>query len=180
MKGAVFISFNELVEKEFGLDMWEELLDKVNPESGGIYTSVEDFPDQELFSLVTMLSEITEVPIPKLVEHFGHHLFGTLSSKYAIFLDNSPSFFEFIESIDDVIHKEVRKLYHNPNLPELETKRFDEKTLEVKYRSPRKLCHLALGLMRGAAEYYKVNVEMSHDICLHTGSDHCQFILKLK
>ena len=61
MKGIVLTTFNEMVENEIGIDMWEAILESVNPESQGIYTSVEDFPDEELLAMVSELSERTDL-----------------------------------------------------------------------------------------------------------------------
>ncbi len=177
MKGAVFIAFNEMVEEQIGIDTWERLLNEVNPESEGIYTSVEDYPDSELFALVGKLSEIVNIPIPTLVESFGFFLFTILNSKCPHFSEQETDFFGFIKSIDDVIHREVRKLYENPNLPHLECKDINPNELEVLYQSPRKLCFLAEGLIRGAARHYNVEYTLRHDKCMHDGHDHCLFYL---
>jgi len=54
------------------------LLDSVKPESGGVYTSIEDFPDQELMDMVTELSHKTGTPVTELIEAFGQYLFHAL------------------------------------------------------------------------------------------------------
>lgn len=35
MKGVVFTTFAQLVEEKFGLDVWDDILDEADPESGG-------------------------------------------------------------------------------------------------------------------------------------------------
>lgn len=180
MKGEVFLAFNQMVEDQIGIACWETLLEKVEPDSQGIYTSVEAYPDSELFSLVGALSEEAKVPVAELVEQFGCYLFDTLNTKYPIFTQQQPDFFSFIESIDDVIHREVRKLYQTDNLPSLACQRIDEKTLEMTYQSPRKLCILAEGLIRGAAKHYGVEYTLAHEVCMHKGSDHCLFVIAIQ
>jgi len=160
--------------------MWESILDSVQPDSGGIYTSVEDFPDSELFEMIKSLAEHTNTPANDLVKEFGLYLFHTLAAKHQIFVDAEPDFFAFLKSIDNVIHKEVEKLYPNPNLPNIDWEQPDSQTLKLFYRSPRKLCHLASGLIRGAASQYNVEFTMSHDPCMHNDSDHCCFEIKIK
>jgi predicted hydrocarbon binding protein len=180
MKGVVFIAFNQMVEDQLGIDVWERLLNDVIPESGGVYTSVEQYPDSELFNLVGALSNIVDVPVPTLVEQFGAYMFDILNSKYPIFTEQQADFFSFIKSIDGVIHREVKKLYNNPNLPSLDCKQIDKNTLEITYRSPRKLCFLAEGLIRGAAKYYNVKYALSHNRCMHDGNDHCLLVLAME
>ncbi|MGH1486854.1 MAG: heme NO-binding domain-containing protein [Cellvibrionaceae bacterium] len=180
MKGAVFIAFNQMVEEQVGVDVWERLLDEVNPASGGIYISIEDFPDEELFALVGKLSEISGQPVPVLVESFGCFLFDFLNNKYPLFSESEKDFFSFLESIDGVIHKEVRKLYDNANLPELECDRESNSIMVMRYRSPRKLCTLAEGLIRGAAKYYSVEYSLDHLTCQHKDDQCCTFRIELK
>jgi len=78
-----------------------------------------------------------------------------------------------------VIHKEVRKLYNSPNLPTLDCEDIDEKTLLVKYYSPRKLCLLAEGLIRGAAQHYQTEYSLNHETCMHKGADQCLLRLSI-
>lgn len=179
MKGIIFTTFNDMVENEVGIDTWDAILESVNPESKGIYTSVENFPDEELFAMVSELADRTGTPVTELLKAFGQYLFHVLAIKHSVFVEEEPSFLGFLKSIEGVIHKEVEKLYPNPNLPTLNWKQEDEDTLELYYRSPRKLCHLADGLIKGAAERYQVDITMTHAPCMHEGSDHCCFHIKL-
>jgi hypothetical protein len=147
------------------------------PESDGIYTSVEDYPDSELFSMVGASSKIVDVPAPTLVEQFGAYMFDVLNSKSPIFSEQQPDFFSFIKSIDGVIHKEVKKLYDSPNLPSLDCEQISDNKLNIKYSSPRKLCFLAEGLIRGAAKHYGVDYSLQHETCMLNDSDHCLITL---
>ncbi len=180
MKGIVFTTFNDMIEQEIGIEVWEQILDSVNPDSQGVYTSVEDFPDAELIAMVGELSKITGTPVMDLVTAFGQYLFHALAMKHPVFVEEKPDFLEFLKSIEDVIHKEVKKLYPNPNLPSLKWEQSDPNSLTMYYRSPRKLCHLADGLIRGAAKRYEVDYSFDHAICMHDGHDHCRFEIKLR
>ena len=177
MKGAVFIAFNEMVEGDLGLATWETLLREVQPTSQGVYTSVEDYPDEELFALVETLAEVTQKPAAELIRYFGRHLFDALATKYPMLIENEEDFFRFLMGIDDVIHKEVRKLYDNPNLPDLRYDPPEGDTLTLYYRSPRKLCILAEGLIAGAAQHYGVDYDLSHGPCMHSGAEECRFLI---
>ena len=169
-----------MIEDKVSLEMWERLIDETNPHSQGIYTSVEDFPDEELFAFVTKLSEITGQPMADLIESFGHYLFAFLNQKYPMFSQQQTDFFEFLKSIDAVIHKEVKKLYDNALLPEIECEVQSATHLVMKYRSSRQLCLLAEGLIRGAANHYKVQYTLAHQTCQHRGDPHCTFEIHLQ
>jgi predicted hydrocarbon binding protein len=175
MKGIIFTTFNEMVENRIGISCWETLLERTKPASGGIYTSVEDFPDEELVAMLVQLSSITGNPVDQLLTSFGQYLFHVLVIKHPVFVSTTNDLFEFLKSIDGVIHKEVEKLYQNPNLPVIACEQPSPDVLLLHYRSPRKLCHLADGLIRGAAKQFNTEVLIGHDPCMHDGSDHCQF-----
>lgn len=179
MKGAVFIAFNEMIESTASMDVWEQMLQRVQPESGGVYTSIESYPDEELFALVNELSTITGLPANTLIATFGESLFNFLNSKYPQFSQQQTNFFDFIKSIDGTIHKEVEKLYSNPNLPTIACKQLNDKTLVMRYSSPRKLCVLAQGLIAGAAAHYKVDCNIEHKECMHKGADECLMHLNI-
>ncbi|MFK7865530.1 MAG: heme NO-binding domain-containing protein [Pseudohongiellaceae bacterium] len=179
MKGIVFTTFNDMVEQKIGIDMWESLLESVKPDSGGIYTSIEDFPDQELLDMVTELSKKTNTPAEVLVNAFGQYLFHALAFKHSVFTDEKPDLMEFLKSIESVIHKEVRKLYQNPNLPSIEWEQPTENHLTLYYHSPRKLCHLAEGLIKGAAEHYETKVDIAQTACMLDGAERCIFEIEI-
>lgn len=178
MKGAVFIALNEMVESEHGLDAWETLLAEVNPSSEGIYTSTEDYPDSEIVDFVLAASKLLGVESTDLTRHFGHFLFKELNGKFPIFSQLTPDFFQFLNSIESVIHQEVKKLFDNPSLPEIEC--FEESgSLNMFYSSPRKLCFLAEGLIFGAAEHYKKKISIDHIKCMHKDDSRCHFKIKI-
>ena len=173
MKGAVFIALNEMIENQYGIEVWEELLDEVNPQCGGVYTSVEDYPDEEIVAFVLAISAKLNLDTSLVTRIFGTHLFGELNSKYPVFTQTSENLFSFLESVENVIHKEVRKLFESANLPSIDTK-ISDNYLDLTYSSPRKLCYLAEGLIFGAADYYSEKIQIDHTVCMHQGSDRCR------
>ncbi|MGH1441706.1 MAG: heme NO-binding domain-containing protein [Cellvibrionaceae bacterium] len=179
MKGDVFVAFNQMVEEQMGIDCWEALLDEVQPKSGGIYTSVARYDDAELLSLISTLSEMKSIPQSVLIEGFGFYLFDELNKKHGVFTQQQPDFFGFIASIDDVIHREVKKLYPETQLPEIKCLASDDKVMQLSYQSPRKLCLLAEGLIRGSAKYYDVDYTLEHQQCMQDGHENCLFTLSL-
>ena len=84
MKGIVFTTFNDMVENEIGIETWDAILESVKPESEGIYTSVEDFPDEELFAMISDLSNRTGTPVTELLKGFGQYLFHVLAMKHLL------------------------------------------------------------------------------------------------
>ncbi|WP_299769152.1 heme NO-binding domain-containing protein [uncultured Pseudoteredinibacter sp.] len=174
MKGVVFTNFAELVEDNYGLAMWQNILDTANPPSGGIYVATAQYDDQELISLVGAASELLDMPAPVLIRRFGQFLWQYFEENYPQFITSHDNLFDFLISVDSVIHMEVNKLYPNASTPDFEYDRESPKQLLMHYRSPRKLCHLSVGLIEASANYYQTPIRIEHPVCMHEGSDHCE------
>ncbi len=160
MKGIVFTEFAEMIENEFGLSILDEIIETSNLPSKGIYTSVGTYSHQEMVIMLTKFSELTEIPIPKALSMFGHHLFKSFFNQYPDFFRNHEHVFGFLESVEHHIHVEVLKLYPDAQLPHFLCTRTDEKTLLMEYKSDKHLEWLAVGLIEGALEQFKVTGEV--------------------
>ena len=178
MKGIVFNILEEMVIEKCGMAAWNELLETALPDEDGAFTAGKSYPDENLFALVHAASAKLETPAEQIISGFGEYMFGELAKRYPIFIEQAPDLKTFLLSVDQVIHTEVRKLYDDPNLPSFEYTQLDSGALLMEYRSPRKLCILAEGLIRGAAHHYQTPITLSHPTCMHTGSDHCDLIVE--
>ncbi|MFT4760017.1 MAG: hypothetical protein ACI9LN_001986 [Saprospiraceae bacterium] len=155
MKGIVFTEFIEMVEKKFGDEMVDKLIEENDLPSKGIYTSVGMYDYAEMVTLLVDLSKRTEIPVPKLMYTFGEYLFQTFVDSYGYLFQDLPDTFTLLESIDQHIHVEVMKLYPEAELPSFKTQRIDDKTLKMIYHSKRKMADFAEGLMDASFVYFK-------------------------
>lgn len=154
MLGMIFTEMVEMIEKTFSPEMADEILDEANLEHGGAYTAVGYYPFEEVVTLVTLLSQKTGMPVPALIEAFGSYLFNSFTKSHAQLLVNKHSLFDLLDTLDGDIHKEVYKLYPDAALPKFNVVSKTDLSLEMEYRSERNLQPLALGLMKGAADYF--------------------------
>lgn len=174
MKGIIFTTLSDMVEEKYGLATWQSLLDKTKPENEGAYTAGGTYSDVELSSLIHELSQEIKVDVSELMESFGEYMFPVLAQKYTYFIPEGTNLKDFLKSIDSIIHIEVRKLVPDSQLPEIQYIDPCTDELIMLYRSPRKLCHLAVGLTKGAAKYFNENIQIKQTKCMHNGEDHCR------
>lgn len=160
MKGMVFTEFLSLVEREFGDDMVDDLLESVELASGGAYTSVGTYDHGEMVALVTALSEKTTLPVEPLMHAFADHLMAYFKKSHPAFFAQASDTLHFIESVDQHIHVEVRKLYPDAELPSFSCFRNGDDELQVVYTSTRNFDMLAEGLMKAAAAHFGEDVEV--------------------
>ena len=163
MKGIVFTEFLDMVEGQFGLDTTEKIIERSALPNGGAYTSVGTYDHGELAGMVGHLSAITGIAPPALVRAFGEHMFPILAAAHPHVLAGVNSCFGLLEIVESGIHKEVRKLYPNAELPEIRCRRLDEARLEVTYRSARPFADLAEGLIRGCARHFGESVALERE-----------------
>ena len=155
MKGIVFTEFLELVEEKFGYEMVDKIIRESDLESNGIYTSIGTYDSAEMHTMVGKLNELTEVPIPKLLNLFGHHLFATFAKNYSTFFQPFSHAFDFLKTLHNHIHVEVQKLYPDAELPDFEYDRISDNQLVMIYTSKRKMSDLAVGLLEACHQYYE-------------------------
>jgi len=84
-----------------------------------------------------------------------------------------------LESIENHIHVEVKKLYPDAQLPRFKTKRLDDKTLEMIYYSDRSMADFALGLIEKTFEHYEETVAITREDLMANGSE-VKFLLTKK
>jgi len=170
MKGIVFTEFFEMVEKKFGYQMVDILTNTTELDSGGIYTSVGTYSHTEMVNLVVNLSKRSNIAAPELLRTFGVYLFKKFTETYHHFIEKAPDAFSLLAFIHDYIHVEVKKLYHDAELPHFDISRPDDKTLIMNYTSDRRLGDLAFGLIEGCLAHYGENAVVTQENLNHDGS----------
>jgi len=171
MKGLVFTEFLEMVEQQHGFVFTEELVDEADVPSGGAYTSVGTYDHSEMVRLLTVLSEKTNLSIPVLLRAYGHYLFKSFERSYPHFLTGASSAFEFLESIDQHIHVEVKKLYPDAELPAFSSRRLSPDCLELIYKSERKMGAFARGLIEQSLVFFQEEAQVSMENIQADGSE---------
>lgn len=154
MKGMVFTELLGFVEQTYGEDAVDDLIEGSDLPSGGAYTAVGTYDHREMQSLVTTLAAQSNTPPNELLSLFGQHLIQRFKASFPDFFKTAATLFDFLESIDNHIHVEVRKLYPDAELPEFRAERFGDGTMHLDYHSKRPFEALASGLILGAAQLY--------------------------
>jgi len=148
-----------MVERKFGDETVDEIIEESQLKSNGAYTTVGTYDHNELITLVLSLSKKTKIPAADLVKEFGRSLIPVFAKGYPIFFNVKDSF-EFLKSLNDHIHVEVKKLYPDAELPIFITKTHDQKELVIEYRSARPFADLAQGLAEGLVKFFKEDINI--------------------
>lgn len=173
MKGVIFTFLADMVEEQFGIETWQNILDEASPEHKGVYIACESYSDEELMQLAGAACKLLDIPADKLLYAYGQHLFGSFAKNYSNFMTPHTELKSFLLSIEDVIHVEVSKLFTSPIERVFEYEDPAPDKLIMYYESPRKMCQLAEGLINGAASYYNTEYRLDHTTCMHKGDKRC-------
>ncbi|MGB0778262.1 MAG: heme NO-binding domain-containing protein [Flavobacteriaceae bacterium] len=155
MKGIVFTEFLEMVEKEFGLEVLDIIVDEDRLPSKGVYTAVGTYSFDEMLILIGNLSEQTKLPANDLLHAFGRYFFEVILNNYDYILKEYDTPISFLSSIDSHIHFQVRKIYPEAELPRFETLEQSNSKLKLRYTSSRGMAYFALGLMERTFEHFE-------------------------
>ena len=179
MKGIIFTEFLELVEREFGLDVLDQMLESAGDK--GVYTSVGSYDHRDLVSLIISLSKLTKTSAEELQRVFGQAVFINL---YNSLPDSAPiadckTTFQFIRQVENYIHLEVKKLYPDAKPPQFDFLSESESTLEFDYHSARCMPHVCLGLIQGCSNKLneKLTIQMDNQ---STDGSHVRFHLSVE
>lgn len=160
MKGIVFTEFLDLVEEKFGLEMVDTIIEQSNLDSGGVYTSIGTYSFSEMLRLLQNLSSNTDISIDNLLLVYAEHFFSVIEKSYPEMLAKYKDPIEMLSSVEKHIHVEVRKIYHDAELPTFEViEKTDDKLIMI-YKSSRAMHHFGLGLMNKTFEHFKTKSEI--------------------
>lgn len=171
MKGIVFNLLEEIVVREHGEDTWEVLLDSAGLD--GVYTSLGNYPDADLMALVVAASDALGLPPDDIVRWFGRNALPLLAVRYPALFEPHGDARAFVLTLNEIIHPEVRKLYPGAETPAFGFDASQPGKLTMDYRSSRRLCAFAEGLLLGAGDHFGQTVEIDQPLCMNRGDDRC-------
>jgi hypothetical protein len=170
MKGVLFNVVEEAVSREWGEDMWDDLLAAADLD--GAYTALGNYPDAQLVALANAAADRLNSPVEDVLRTLGRITFEPLFSRYAGFREEPASLREFLPTINELIHPQVLKLYPGASVPRF-VLRETGGALELDYLSVRNMCTLAEGLVLGVADHYGEAVAVDQPSCKQRGDSRC-------
>ncbi|GAA0711156.1 heme NO-binding domain-containing protein [Aquimarina litoralis] len=171
MKGIVFTEFLQLVEDKFGLEMVDQIIEESNLPSNGVYTAIGTYEFSEMLSLITNLSKNTNIKTDDLLLTYAEHFFGVLAGGYPQLIERYTDPLDLLESIENHIHVEVRKIYPSAELPTFEVLERTPDSLAMIYKSSRAMYSFGLGLMHKTFEHFNKKAVITCDKLKDDGTE---------
>ncbi|MDG0996165.1 MAG: heme NO-binding domain-containing protein [Gammaproteobacteria bacterium] len=171
MKGIVFTSFISFLENELGLIETESIIIKADLNSACAYTTVGSYDFKELLHLILLSSQSFKITPKHVSQRFGSYLFTTLTSSSPQYVKNKHSCFELFETINNVIHMEVKSIYPETTPPRVHFKRISSSAATLHYQSHRCLGDVMYGVIEGAGNYFNEKLLIERNRLNKKGSE---------
>lgn len=178
MHGLIFFYLQKFTDSvTAGRTSWGALRSRVATTTAK-YLPSGVYPDADAERLLGVLAEETNRPLADLIREFGEFLAPYLLKVAGGHIDPSWRTLDLIENTESIIHAMIRATNPGAAPPVLESVRPSMTELHVVYSSKRRLCPLALGLIRGIARHYGEQITVDEPSCMLRGDPFCSFTVE--
>lgn len=177
MKGVLFNVAEDVVDETVSEVAWDRALCAAHLD--GVYTSLGDYPDQDLTRIVEALAARLDLSSDEVLRHVGVHGYRHLVQRQPDLVEGIGDLGALLHHLERVIHPEVAKLQPNAEPPSFSVRDDGPDRWLVEYRSRRHLCALADGLIRGAADEFGTPCTTTTLGCVAQGEPACTILVEL-
>lgn len=178
MLGVIFFILQNHMEKLLGPSSWERVVSVANLPATA-YSPVAEYPDGEATALIAAASQLAGKSLGEFFEEFGAALAPELLAMYPATVHPEWKTLDLVVNAEEVIHSVVRRRNPLAKPPVLRCARYSTDEVRLVYASPRKLCQIAKGIIRGVARHYQEEVSITDESCMNDGDPFCAIQVKL-
>ena len=172
MHGVIFNELRKYANARLGTGGWERLLSDADLK-GRTYLATQTYADEDVLAIVGAASGATGLEIPIVLEDFGQFIAPDLLAMFRSLVRSEWRTLDLLENTEETIHKVVRLQVRDAAPPYLKAERVSPSHVRIHYTSPRRLCSVAKGIVRGVAEHYGDAIRMQEPQCMHRGNASC-------
>jgi len=173
--GIVLVELERFLDLHHGLHHWADIRSRTG--RGSAYVITEQYPDDEALGLLAAAASSVGSSPSAFQRDFGRFLAGGLAQIYSPLLEPSWTLLDVLEHTESVIHTAVRLNDATADPPHLEVRRPRPDMVEIEYRSPRRLCELAIGIIEGLARRFDKTPAITTRSCQHRGDPSCWIVV---
>lgn len=175
MHGLIFHSLKKYVIRKLGAEAWGVLSAQVGAE-GGKFLVTQSYPDAMVLDLARAVGQRVGMTEAGVLEEFGRFIMPDLASTYRSLIQPSWRTLDLIEHTESTIHKAVRTRT-GAQPPTLKISRLAPDRVIIEYSSKRRMCSLAVGMIRGTAQLYDERIHLVQQTCMHIGNPTCTIVV---
>ena len=148
MLGVIFFILKNHVEKRLGSSGWNRIL-SVADLPAKAYSPIAEYSDSEATTLLRAASQLIGQPLPGFLEEFGEALAPEMLAMHPGLVRPEWKTLDLVMNAEEVIHAVIRRRNPVAKPPALRCARFSDNEVQLVYASPRQLCDIAKGIVRG-------------------------------
>ncbi len=176
MHGIIFASFGDYLAARLEPEAVTAIL-----EGEPAYLLSESYPDEQLVGLLGRAARVTGTAEAELLREFGAFTAEqTFARLYPAQFALAGETRVFLLGVETYIHELVRATMPTAQPPQLTVSEAGPDGVEIVYSSPRRLCHLLVGLTEGTAAHYGEEVDLTESACMHRGDPACRFDVRIR
>ncbi len=168
----MFNLLESLIVANHGESAWDDILETTN--TVGAYTSLGNYPDAEIARLLEAAMAMRGEASGGF-RWFGRASMPLLAQRYPVFFTPHTTTTQFLLTLNDIIHTEVRKIYPGADVPVFDFE-LVPRGVALGYHSERRMCQLGCGLIEGAADHFHERVTIEQPKCMLLGDDKCLLV----
>lgn len=173
MKGTVVGTWVKTAQTLWGADIASNAMQDAGWDKDRMFLPTEDVPDSEPKAFVAYLAKTTGKPEDDIWQAIGKDNIRTFYQTYPAFF-KQEGLYSFLRSMYDV-HIVVVKRIPGAKPPELLIDPVSEYEAVLSYRSKRAMFGYLKGLLMGAAEHFKENIQVEK---IESSSEHVKLKLR--
>lgn len=178
MKGVMFNILEGFIEERLGEARAERIMATEGLSTLEPHVAPGTYPDSDFLKLVDRATVEMNCTHSDFLRELGHFAFFRLVERYPVFVTPYDHPKAFLQTIEKVVHVEVRKLYTDTYLPTFVYREPADDELVITYYSKRRLYDMMEGLIEGVADYFGYDIDQAHHIYTDDGNQFCDFHLK--
>jgi hypothetical protein len=181
MHGLIFVTWEKFLAEQFGSPLLESYREMIGETAATAPLANRVYNDDDLLHGVSIASQITRVPVNKLMRMYGRYFIinGITGRLCCYLLERVHSGQELLLTMR-AAHAQLRRTPDalTPPLFDYETSLNTPGVLTLVYDSHRRLCPILLGSIEGAAERYGEEALITERTCMQYGDAACRFEIR--
>lgn len=173
MHGLIFLELKKFVDARLGEAAWPEILARAGLE-GREYLPVRHHADAEAVRLFAEVAARADLDHDALLQQLGEFMAPDLLRMYGSLLGRRWRTLDVLEHAEATIDRVMRARNPTAGAMAMRAERLGPDELTLTYASPRRMCGLAKGIVRGLAGHFRERVRIEEPACMHEGAPECR------
>ena len=172
MHGVIFDEFRNYIESQYGGDGWKRVLQESGVGWPKLYMPVREYPDEEAIAIITTASRLMGAQTTTILEDFGEYIAPALIEMCGRLIKPGWKTLEVLEHTGE-IYRAINNVDAKARQSALHCARTSQEGVMISYSSPRRMCSVAKGIVKGMARRYNEQVLIAEKECMLKGNIRC-------